>query len=75
MANDITFDIREHIGVLSRNDNGWTKEVNIIAWNGGVPKVDIREWNPEHDRMTRGITLFEAEAQTLLKALSAKYAV
>jgi hypothetical protein len=38
----------EHIGVLDVIDNReekWTKEVNLVAWNGGKPKIDIRDWN------------------------------
>lgn len=66
---EVTFDIIEHIAVIKSNENGWNKEVNIVAWNGGQPKVDIREWNPEHDRMTRGITLTEPEAEKMAKAI------
>ena len=73
-SNDkVRFDLMEHIGVLGRKDNGWTREVNIVAWNGGKAKVDIREWDPEHTRMTKGITLFEEEAETLVKALARRY--
>ena len=73
-SNDkVRFDLMEHIGVLAKKDNGWTKEVNIVAWNGGKAKVDIREWDPEHTRMTKGITLFEEEAETLVKALARRY--
>lgn len=68
--NEITFEIKEHIGVLSKNPNGYSKEINIVAWNGGVPKVDIREWDSSHERMTRGITLYEAEAKSLATALT-----
>lgn len=73
-SNDkVSFDLMEHIGVLAKKDNGWTKEVNIVAWNGGKAKVDIREWDPDHARMTKGITLFEEEAETLVKALARRY--
>lgn len=73
-SNDrVRFDLMEHIGVLARKDNGWTKEVNIVAWNGGKAKVDIREWDPEHSRMTKGITLLEEEAETLAKSLARRY--
>ena len=41
----VRFDLMERIGVLSRKDNGWTREVNIVAWNDGPGKVDIREWD------------------------------
>ena len=70
---EVRFDLMEHIGVLANKDNGWTKEVNIVAWNGGAAKVDVRDWDPEHERMTRGITLFEDEAEKLAKALAERY--
>jgi len=70
---EVYFDLMEHIGVLATKDNGWAKEVNIVAWNGGKPKVDIRDWDPSHERMTKGITLFEEEAEKLTKALARRY--
>ena len=75
MANEVTFEIREHLGVIAERDNGWKREVTITAWNGGAPKVDIREWDPSYQKMSRGITLPEAEAAALAKVLSARYAV
>ena len=70
---EVHFDLMEHIGVLGTKDNGWTKEVNIVAWNGGKAKVDIRDWDPGHERMTRGITLFDKEAENLVKVLAGRY--
>lgn len=55
---DITYDIKEHIGVIKTFNTGWQKELNIVSWNGGNPKYDIREWDMDHTHMTRGITLF-----------------
>ena len=69
----VRFDLMERIGVLSRKENGWTREVNIVAWNDGPGKVDIREWDPDHKRMTRGVTLFEDEAEKLTKILARRY--
>ena len=66
---EVTFNIIEHIGVLEKRKDGWTKEVNIVAWNGGMPKFDIRDWDPSHERMTRGITLVEDVAEKLMFAL------
>lgn len=66
---EVTFNIMEHIGVLEERRDGWTKEVNIVAWNGGMPKFDIRDWDPDHERMTRGITLVEDTAEKLMFAL------
>ncbi len=74
--NEITFDIVEHIGVIDTIDNReekWTKEVNVVAWNGGKPKIDVRDWNERHDRMSRGITLTEEQAMKMTKALVDRY--
>lgn len=65
----VTFEIVEHIGVLNSKPNGWTKEANVVVWNHGEPKVDIREWNEDHTRMTKGITLTDDEAVVLLNAM------
>lgn len=60
---DFSFEIVESLGVLSINEKTkWTKEVNVIKWNGREPKVDIRSWNPEHTKMTKGLTFTEEEA-------------
>ena len=75
-SDQVTFDILEHIGVLSINTNrepAWTKEVNIVSWNGGRAKIDVREWNHEHNRMSRGLTLLEDEAEKLAIMLAKKY--
>ena len=62
---EIKYEIIKHIGNLSESSRGWTKELNIISWNGGVPKLDIRAWAPEHEKMGKGITLSEEEAEKL----------
>lgn len=61
MANDFSYEIVEHIAVLSTSKTGWTKELNLISWNGRSPKYDIREWSPEHEKMGKGITLTDEE--------------
>ena len=66
---DITFEIVEHIGVLSENAKGWTKELNKVSWNGAAAKYDIREWAPEHEKMGKGVTLTEEEARKLKELL------
>ena len=69
MAN-IKYSVTNRLGVLSKNENsGWTKEANVIAWNDGVEKLDIRDWNPEHTKMSKGITLTKEEAANLYGAL------
>ncbi len=66
---DIKFEITEHIGVLSEGSKGWTKEINRVSWNDRDPKIDIREWSPDHTKMGKGITLTDEEAQKLKELL------
>lgn len=66
---EIEFKLVEKLGVLDTHKSGWAREVNIVAWNGKPPKFDIRDWDPEHERMSRGITLHEREAVKLAKIL------
>ena len=69
MAGEIKYEIIEELGVLSESAKGWTKELNLISWNGGAPKYDIRDWAPEHEKMGKGVTLSEEEAKALYKIL------
>lgn len=71
MTNDITYEITRRCGVIATEKNGWTRELNIVTWNGGEPKYDIRSWNEDHTRMTRGITLTYEEATSLARVLRA----
>ena len=67
---EIKFELKEEIGVISENAKGWTKEINLISWNDNAPKYDIREWNPDHDRMTKGLTFTKDEIMELRNILN-----
>lgn len=62
---EISFEIIETLGVLATSTKGWTKELNLISWNGREPKYDLREWSPEHDKMGKGVTLSKDELEAL----------
>ena len=62
---EISFAIIETLGVLSTSSKGWTKELNLISWNGREPKYDLREWSPDHDKMGKGVTLSKDELEAL----------
>lgn len=66
---DIKYEIVKSVGVLSTSAKGWTKEVNMVSWNGAEPKIDIRDWAPQHEKMGKGITLTKEEAKALAKVL------
>jgi len=65
---EVTFEIREHIATLGERNGGWTKEFNLVSWNGGEAKADIREWKDEHSSMKKGITLSRQEFLVLKEA-------
>lgn len=67
-AKEITYEIVKHIGVISSSPKGWNREVNIVRWNNGNPKLDVRDWAPDHSKMGKGISLKNEEI-ALLKAL------
>lgn len=67
---ELKFEITERIGVLSENAKCWTKELNKVSWNEREPKYDLREWNPDHSRMGKGITLTDEEVETLKAILN-----
>ncbi len=58
---DITYEIVEELGVLSKNPKDWTKEINLVSWNGSNAKFDIRDWAPGHEKMAKGVTLSKDE--------------
>ena len=49
------------------------KEINVVAWNGGKSKIDVRDWDENHGRMSRGITLTEDQAMKMTRALVDRY--
>lgn len=59
--NEIAYEIVKRIGVINRYPTGCNKEINLVSWNGGAAKYDIRDWDPDHARMSRGVTLTEQE--------------
>ncbi len=67
---DFKYEIVEELGVLSENNKGWRKELNLISWNDGEPKYDVRDWSPEHEKMGKGVTLTKEEAKQLYILLS-----
>lgn len=68
----IDFKIVEHLAVFRSDANGWSKELNMVSWGGNKPKLDVREWSPDHTKMSRGVTFSSVEADTLFKCMQKK---
>ena len=67
--NEIVFEIKERIGVIKPYSTGWNKELNLVSWNGNAAKYDIRDWDPEHEHMARGVTLHPDEMRKVVALL------
>ena len=66
---EFRYEIVEELGVISENRAGWTRELNLVSWNGGEPKYDLRDWAPDHEKMGKGISMTKDEVFELLQLL------
>ena len=66
---EIECDIIESYGEFSRGYGNWNKEVNLISWNGRPAKLDIRNWQKNHEKCGKGIAITREEAEELVKLL------
>ena len=69
---DITFEITKELGIISETSKGWTRELNMVSWNEREPKFDIRDWSPDHTRMSKGVSLTEDEMKKLIELFNAR---
>lgn len=67
---EFSYEIIEELGTISEGKGGWIKELNLISWNGTTPKYDIRDWSPEREKMSKGITLSKEDAIVLRDLLN-----
>lgn len=67
---DFQYEVVETIGVISTSASGWTKELNLVSWNGRPPKYDIRDWSPDHEKMGKGLTFSNEEMKDLQELLA-----
>ncbi len=70
MADEFSFKIEEKIGVISTQKSGWNLELNFVSWGQYAPKYDIRTWDPQHEKMGKGITLKKEELKSLRDILN-----
>ncbi len=64
------YEILEEIGVLSESTSGWTKELNLVSFNDQEGKFDLRQWAPDHEKMSKGLTLNKEEIRALRDLLN-----
>ena len=72
MEKNISYRTISVLAVL-RNNSGYTKELRVVSWNDGAPKLDLHEWTPE-GRCCKGVTLTDDEGRALLQGLTEYFA-
>lgn len=61
------FKIVEELHCLQEDtDVVYRKELNLVEWFDRKAKYDIRGWNEDHTRSTKGISLTEEEFKELI---------
>lgn len=69
---EFSYEIKEKLGTISTNGK-YSKELNIISYNGAEPKYDLRSWTTEEDgtrKMQKGLTLTKEEVLKLKELLA-----
>lgn len=66
---DLKFETKE-ILELFRLNKRWKRELNHISWNDKEPKYDIRDWDPAHEKMGKGVTLSAEKLKKLRDVLN-----
>ena len=65
----ITYKVERQVGVLSEDNKGWRKELNMVSWNEAKPRHEIRCWSPDHSRMGKGLAFTKEELASLANIL------
>lgn len=66
---EVTWDILKEYGTLSTSANQWERKLCLISWNGAKAKFDLRDWSPDGEKMSRGLTLTHEEVAGLHRIL------
>ena len=66
---EFSFQIEEHLLVLSENDKGLDQRIEPCeSFNGAPAKYDIRTWSPDHTKMGKRHYTHERRVQVMLDA-------
>lgn len=69
---EFSYEIKEKLGTISASGK-YSKELNIISYNGAEQKYDLRDWYRTDDgviKMGKGLTFTKEEALKLKELLA-----
>jgi hypothetical protein len=63
--------VRAELATLRDNQkSGWKRMVTVTKWGTGKFKLDIRDWNADMSRSSKGMTFTRSETEKLRNILS-----
>lgn len=62
---EIAYKVHNHCGVLKHGTKGWSRQVNLVQWTDTPVLLDVRDWNYDQTKYTKGITMTRDEAVRL----------
>ena len=63
--------VRARLATIRENTKtGWKRLLTVTQWGGGKFKLDVRDWNPDMTRATKGMTFTRSEAIKLRDILA-----
>lgn len=60
---DITFNIKKDFGTIG--DGKWMRHLTLTSWNNADAKYDLRPWNDDMTKCSKGITFTKDELYEL----------
>lgn len=67
--NEFTHEVIEYLGQLDNKETGWSKSIARIAWGDNPTTLDIRYMNIISNKMGKGISLTDEEADNVVNML------
>lgn len=62
--NDFSYTIVQHLASFP-STGAWTLELNLISWAGRPATFDLRKWNADHSKMSKGVSMSKQELDAL----------
>ncbi len=70
---EATKEIVEELAILSTSEkSGWDKLIARVSWNGNPAKIEIRSWDKDRVKCSKGINFTDAEVEKLKEFFGGK---
>lgn len=67
---DVNHEVIKDFGVIDEDSRGsWKTHLALVKWYDNEPKLDLRKWNEDMTKCSKGFTFTKEEAFELLNLL------